>query len=81
MIESAKNSEFMINEIEKNSDETRFKEKHEALNTDSRSFSNDCTEPDNTEPAGVIILLMRKKPASEEKVFFMDPGFSIPEQF
>jgi hypothetical protein len=39
-----------------------------------------ATEPDNIEPAGVIFLLDEDTSASDDKVFFMDPGFSLPER-
>src|ERR1035437_5346965 len=38
-----------------------------------------AAEPDNIEPAGVIFLLDDETVPSEDKVFFMDPGFSLPE--
>jgi len=38
-----------------------------------------ATEPDILEPAGVIFLMEEETSPSEDKVFFMDPGFSIPE--
>lgn len=79
VIESAKNSELMINEIEKNSDNAKSGEELHSLNFDSGHSIMIATEPDNLEPAGVIFLHEEKITSQEEKVFFMDPGFSIPE--
>ena len=79
VIESAKNSEYMINEIEKNSDETGSGEKPDTLNQTPGQSVMIATEPDNTDPAGVIFLLEEDTIPSEDKVVFMDPGFRIPE--
>ena len=80
VIESAKNSELMINEIEKNSDETKFSENQKTLDQNPGHSVMIATEPDNIEPAGVIFLLDEDTSASDDKVFFMDPGFSLPER-
>jgi len=80
VIESAKNSEYMINEIEKNSDETKFIEKPEDLSQIPVHSIMIATEPDNIEPDGVIFLLDEDTSPSDDKVFFMDPGFSFPER-
>ena len=79
VIESAKNSEYMINEIEKNSDETGSGEKPDTLNQTPGQSVMIATEPDNTDPAGVIFLLDEDTIPSEDKVVFMDPGFRTPE--
>jgi len=75
VIESARNSEFMISEIEKDISGESPDDMH---NTTSHQVMI-ATEPDNTEPAGVVLLLEEETSPSEDKVFFMDPGFSIPE--
>jgi tetratricopeptide (TPR) repeat protein len=80
VIESAKNSEYMINEIEKNSDESKFIEKPDAHNQTPVHSIMIAAEPDNIEPAGVIILLDEDTFPADDKVFFMDPGFSVPER-
>jgi tetratricopeptide (TPR) repeat protein len=69
----------MINEIEKNSDETGSGEKPDTLNQTPGQSVMIATEPDNTDPAGVIFLLEEDTIPSEDKVVFMDPGFRIPE--
>jgi hypothetical protein len=79
VIESAKNSEYMINEIEKNSDETNFIEKQDAPGQNPVHSIMIATEPDNIESEGVIFLPDEDTSPPDEKVFFMDPGFSFPE--
>jgi len=76
VIESARNSEFMINEIEKDESEGSPDNLHIATSHQVMI----ATESDNTEPAGVVLLLEEETSPSDEKVFFMDPGFSIPER-
>jgi hypothetical protein len=79
VIESAKNSEYMINEIEKNSGETNFIEKQDASGQNPVHSIMIATEPDNIESEGVIFLPDEDTSPPDEKVFFMDPGFSFPE--
>jgi hypothetical protein len=80
VIESAKNSEYMISEIEKNSEESKFRELHDSANHSSDHSVMIATEPDNSEPAGVVFLNEPDIAAPEEKVFYMDPAFSVPDQ-
>jgi len=80
VIESARNSESMINEIEKNSDETENTEKPESFNRNSAHSVLIATESDGTEPAGVVFLLDEETSPSDDKVFFMDPGFLLPDR-
>ncbi len=79
VIESAKNSNFMISDIEKNSDEARVKDINDPGGpVPGHSIMID-SEPDMIEPAAVMFLMEEETFPSEERVFFMDPGFSIPE--
>lgn len=80
VIESAKNSEHMINEIEKDSEEPDPDEDPDTAGQASGHSIMIATEPDNTESAGVMLLLENEPSVSDDKVFFMDPGFSIPER-
>jgi hypothetical protein len=80
VIESARNSEYLIHEIESNSEDIKLKEKSESHSHTPGHSTMLATEPEITEPAEVIILSEEETFPSEEKVFFMDPGFSIPEQ-
>jgi hypothetical protein len=80
VIESAKNSELLISEIEKDSDESKTGE-----NQDIPDYSHGHSimiggEPDNIESAAVLFLQDEETSSEEEKVFFMDPGFSIPDR-
>jgi hypothetical protein len=79
VIESARNSEYMINEIEKKSDETNFIEKEDSSGQNPAHSIMIATEPDNIESDGVIFLSDEDTSPPDEKVFFMDPGFSFPE--
>jgi hypothetical protein len=79
VIESAKNSELLITEIEKNSDETKSGGQDEPDQHLSGHSILISTEADNEESAGVMLLIDDKTSPSEEKIFYMDPGFSFPE--
>ena len=80
VIESAKNSEYMINEIEKDSDEIKLSESPDNLSQLTGHSIMIAAEPDNKEPDGVIFLMDEDSAIPDSKVFFMDPGFSIPER-
>jgi tetratricopeptide (TPR) repeat protein len=80
VIESAKNSEYMINEIEKDSDEIKLSESPDNLSQQTGHSIMIAAEPDNKEPDGVIFLMDEDNDPPDNKVFFMDPGFSIPER-
>jgi hypothetical protein len=80
VIESAKNSEDMINEIEKNAEEIELRETPDIKGQSQMHSVMIATEPDNFEPAEVIFLMEEDTSSTEEKIFYMDPGFSIPER-
>jgi hypothetical protein len=77
VIESARNSDFLINEIEGNPDVIKSATKNETQNHRTGHSIMIATEPGIAEPAEVIILSEEEEFPSEEKVIFMDPGFSI----
>jgi hypothetical protein len=79
VIESAKNSEYMIHEIEKDSDEVRISENHDTQAKTTGHSVMIAAEPDDIEPDGVIFLKDEESPATSDKVFFMDPGFAFTE--
>jgi tetratricopeptide (TPR) repeat protein len=79
VIETAKNSELMIHEIEKDSNESEMNENQDSSVQDSSHSVMIATEPDILEPAGVIFLQEEEYESKEERVFFMDPGFSFAE--
>ena len=79
VIESAKNSEDLIVEYEKSQDEVLEKDnEEETYLIQSRSIlvSN---EQESDEPASSVLIIDDEPGESEEKVFYMDPGFSAPE--
>lgn len=80
VIESAKNSEYLIDEIEKDFDETKFIEKQDTHGQNPDHSIMIATEPDNIESEGVIFLPDEDISPSDDKVFFMDPGFASPER-
>ena len=80
VIESAKNSEFMIDEIERNSEYAIFTEKPDAETHNAGHSVMIAAESDNSEPAEVIVFLEENSTQSEDKVVYMDPGFSVPER-
>jgi hypothetical protein len=80
VIESARNSEYLINEIEGNSEDAKFREKSETNSIAPGHSIMIATEPEIREPAEVIIISEEDAFPSEERVVFMDPGFSILEQ-
>jgi hypothetical protein len=76
VIEAA-NSEYLINDIEKDTDKAGLDEKSGS----DQVFEHGIlitAEPENAEPSGVIFLRDEDPVASDDKVFFMDPGFSVP---
>ena len=79
VIESAKNSEYLISEIEKNSSENIPVEQNDKLNQMHNQSILISSESGNEESACVMNLIDEEKSLKEEKVFFMDPGFSFPE--
>jgi hypothetical protein len=78
VIESAGNSDMMIDEIERESETTKPGEKHDSVNSGHQVMI--ASEPDIAEPAEVMILLDEKATPPEEKVVYMDPGFSVSER-
>jgi hypothetical protein len=77
VIESAKNSEHLISEIEKNSGETKSNEQQDNQAPGHPILIS--TESDNEESAGVMLLMDEETSPYEDKVFYMDPGFSVPD--
>jgi len=71
VIESAKNSMLMIDDIESN-------EPAGDLHGHTVMIA---AEPDNSDPAEVLVVLEENSVSTDEKVVFMDPGFSVHEHF
>ncbi|MCX6334515.1 MAG: hypothetical protein NT092_09440 [Bacteroidia bacterium] len=73
VIESAKNSEDFINEIEK---EALPAEDDEELLDHSVLISEESDEEDED---STIFIIDSESGSEEEKIIYMDPGFSVPE--
>jgi len=79
VIESAKNSEMLISEIEKDSEYTESEEGDETsiaspahpLLISSESYDENAT--------GVMLLMEKEGHDDDLMAFYMDPGFSIPD--
>jgi hypothetical protein len=74
VIESARNSDLLIDEIEKDSGGSL----NELKDMHNQSVMV-ASEPDSSEPDGVIFLNEEDGTGQEDTVFFMDPGFSVPD--
>ncbi len=77
VIESAKNSDLMISNIENDSVGTGMDQKHDEGEHHTGHSILLAVEPEITEPAGVLII--PEEDNTSDKVFFMDPGFSVDE--
>ncbi len=80
VIETAKNSEDLINEIEKNErEETPEETGDEVLHSGQRPVFIPA-ESDNGDSSASFFFLDDESETEEERVVFMDPGFSVPEE-
>jgi hypothetical protein len=78
VIESAKNSEELISEIEKESGVPQKEQPDDSMNLHSHSIliSSGAETPESDE----VMLVMDEEPSSDDdRVFYMDPGFSVPD--
>ena len=78
VIESAKNSTDLINEIESDRGDNKIKAEQDGLYNPASHSIMISSETDFEEPAGVMMLIEEEVHSGEDKVFFMDPGFSFP---
>ncbi|MCJ7446761.1 MAG: tetratricopeptide repeat-containing protein [Bacteroidales bacterium] len=79
VIETAKNSEDLINEIEKSSDDGKNEDQAENVQQNTGHSILITTETDNEEFSSMVFLVDEESGSVEEKVIYMDPGFSVPE--
>jgi hypothetical protein len=79
VIESAKNSVHLINEIEKTSDEISSAGIIESGQKAASHSILISTESESEDSAGVMLLMDEEALPQEDRVFYMDPGFSVPE--
>jgi hypothetical protein len=80
VIESARNSEELINEIEKSSGENKSDEESQNPSAQSGHSIIISEESGNDETTATILILDEESGDVEERIIYMDPGFSIPEQ-
>lgn len=83
VIESARNSEDMIIEIERDLDERLEEDRSESTEkilerTIMGSIEPYTEEPDIDEPLRGALIIDDTPDETEENVFYMDPGFSVP---
>ncbi|MBK9389451.1 MAG: hypothetical protein IPN68_04365 [Bacteroidetes bacterium] len=80
VIETAKNSDFLISEFEsgKERPEGNEQEDKELITVSHSVLIQGNTE--NDENDRVIFIMDENNQGEEENIFFMDPGFSIPEK-
>ncbi len=78
VIESAKNSDDLINELEKNSDIGMPDDQFD-LHSSGHSILVQ-TESDNDEPGAITLIIDEEPEPAEENVVYIDPGFAIPER-
>ena len=80
VIENGKSSEDLINELEKTLIE---RDAEEESRVDEKFFTHSiliATESENEEAESTIFLINDETPPVEEKIFYMDPGFSFPDR-
>jgi hypothetical protein len=77
VIESAKNSEQLINEIERDSESMPKQETEASDSLNSHSILVSL-ETENAESEEVIQVSDEETASEDDRVFYMDPGFSFP---
>ncbi len=80
VIESAKNSDYLINEIENSSEESKPAENESSGNVTEGHSIMISEVGDIIESAGVMILSEEESSSSEDKVFYMDPGIAASDR-
>jgi hypothetical protein len=80
VIESAKNSEDLINEIEKDTWERSDEEKAESPDHILSRSVLVSIESDTNEPERSVLVIDGESSDTDENIFYMDPGFSVPER-
>ena len=80
VIESAKNSEFLISEIEKDSGEPGSEEQVESSSEGTGHNVLMSESSENIDSSSVILIMDENEQGDEEKIFFMDPGFSVSDK-
>jgi hypothetical protein len=78
VIESARNSDQLITEYEKDSDMSAKEPSDDLLQLHSHSILI-SSEADTHESEEVMMVSDEEQAQDEDKVFYMDPGFSVPD--
>ena len=78
VIESAKNSELLIDEIERNAGEIKMDNEADSGNKQQGHSILISSENEVESSAGVMLIKDEESSSGEDKTFFMDPGFSAP---
>ena len=79
VIESAKNSDDFISEIEKEEIEFTSNLMQDLDDQKSGHPIMISSEPDNDDKSGIMFMLDEDDTPIEENIFYMDPGISIPD--
>ena len=77
VIETAKNSEDLINEIERNADNGKSEDQADDLQNGHTILVT--AEEDEYETNSIILVVDEESGSVEEKIIYMDPGFSVPD--
>jgi hypothetical protein len=80
VIESAKNSEDLIEEIERNEWERSDVEEAEKSDMTFNRSVIISVESEIDEPERSVMIINDEPPDQDDNFFYMDPGFSIPEK-
>ena len=78
VIESAKNSEQLISEIEKESGDQQRNQPDDSMNIHSHSILI-SSGAETVESDEVMLVMDEETSSDDDRVFYMDPGFSVPD--
>jgi hypothetical protein len=79
VIETAKNSEDLINEIEKSTGDGGLEDYSDNTQQNTGHTILITAEADDDEMSSIVLLVDEESGSVEEKIIYMDPGFSVPE--
>ena len=79
VIETARNSEDLIIEIEKSSEEGTQEEYMTAVLQGAQQSVSIQSDPEGGESVATVFVIDEDSGEEEERIIFMDPGFSAPE--
>jgi hypothetical protein len=79
VIETARNSEDLINEIEKSAEAGTHENINAAVLQGAQQSVSIQSDPESGESVATVFVIDEDSGEEEERVIFMDPGFSAPE--